>query len=294
MKRKRQERMWQPTPPPEAPQDAEKLLLELAHYYQELVEYHQQAAREAYLRLSQVSALIGEPKIMSVESVNLNESTTTESPRLKGSEKVVSTMAKPSFPNKSLLSSLFEKEKQPEIAEKSLDTIRENLIDSILTLLKSNKGKILHTSYIDRELSEAETTLDRDLREILIQGEKDKLWASVPDSPGCWTLDLKEIPDLAVKSKSQKKKKINRKKPLLQKGKMKQYSSLTEAVSDCLQQSYPEVCSSSTVSQWLYPKELSLAESKNVREAINKVLSRGEGDLWKRVSLGKYIWKEKM
>ena len=286
--------MWQPAPPPEAPQDAEKLLLELAHYYQELVEYHQQAAREAYVRLSQVSALIGEPKIMLVESVNLDEPIPTESPRLEGSKKFVSTMAEPSSPNKSLLSSLFEQEKQPKIAKKSVDTIKENLIESISKLLKSNKGKILHISYIERELSRAETTLEQDLREILIQGEKEKLWSSVPDAPGCWTLDLKDIPENAVKSKSQKKKKIRRKKPLLQKGKMKQYSSLTEAVSDCLQQSYPEVCSSSTISQWLYPKELSLAESKNVREAINKVLSRGEGDLWQRVSVGQYIWKEKI
>ncbi len=159
-------------------------------------------------------------------------------------------------------------------------------------LLELNRGKILQIDYLARELSPNQELIEKqELESILVQGEKEELWASVPEAPGCWTIDLKEIAEVGVKSKSQKKKKRRRKNLTPKKGKMRQYQTLTQAVTDCVSQNYPQVMTTDKISEWLYPRGLSEVESQQVKNAIGKVLSKGSGDLWTRVAVGKYVWK---
>ncbi len=159
-------------------------------------------------------------------------------------------------------------------------------------LLELNRGKILQIDYMARELSPNQELIEKqELESILVQGEKEELWASVPEAPGCWTIDLKEIAEVGVKSKSQKKKKRRRKNLTPKKGKMRQYQTLTQAVTDCVSQNYPQVLTTDKISEWLYPRGLSEVESQQVKNAIGKVLSKGSGDLWTRVAVGKYVWK---
>ncbi len=162
----------------------------------------------------------------------------------------------------------------------------------IVELLELNRGKILQIDYMARELSQNQELIEKqELESILVQGEKEELWASVPEAPGCWTIDLKEIAEVGVKSKSQKKKKRRRKNLTPKKGKMRQYQTLTQAVTDCVSQNYPQVMTTDKISEWLYPRGLSATESQQVKNAIGKVLSKGSGDLWTRVAVGKYVWK---
>lgn len=272
--------MWKPPAPPDAPKDAEQLLWELADYYRELVEYHQEAAKSAYVRLTQVEALIGEPKIISVSLEKPIETT-------KWEEVEPETILQESKPPEST-GSIIEESQSPKkgnflecLFDKEDRATEEEINKEIEELLRQNRGKILQIDYIERELRR------ENLKEILIQGEKAKLWAAVPDAPGCWTLDLKYLAESTPKSKSTAKKS----KIMPQTGRIKNYQSLTNAVAACLEQSYPNVCTNRDVAEWLYPKGLTSSKFRQVKESVDKVLSKGEGDLWKRVSVGKYVWK---
>lgn len=279
--------MWQPSPPPAAPVEATELLSELAAYYQELVEYHQKAAHSAYVCLTHLEALLGEREVMSVQSLRQSDEKQEQSLQLPSSqtEQLIRSEEMGNAANQ--INGEPESEKTVEKSDEESDE-RE----TIKNLLKLNQGKILHIDYIARELSQSnEASNHKKIKSILTQGEKESLWAKVPDSPGCWTWDLKDLPDLAIKAKSQKKRTGKKLKNIPRSGKMKKYPTLTNAVADCLQQNYPQVCTTQTIAEWLYPRGLNSVSSKQVKESIGKVLSRGEGDFWTRVAIGKYVWK---
>ena len=175
--------------------------------------------------------------------------------------------------------------------KKSVSLPGENWGEKVRKLLKLNLGKILQIDYIVRELSQNQEPINKqELEAVLTQGEKESWWASVPEAPGCWTLDLKEIAPVGgkgSKKQSQKKKRRKRKNLIPRRGKMKQYQTLTKAVGDCLEQNYPQVCTPQTIVEWLYPEGLLDGERQQVKGSIGKVLSKGAGGDWKRVEVEK-------
>ena len=47
------------------------------------------------------------------------------------------------------------------------------------------------------------------MRSILVEGESQKLWDKVPDTPNCWTLDVNLLPDFKVSQSEVDLSKIN-------------------------------------------------------------------------------------
>ncbi|ACK72973.1 hypothetical protein PCC7424_4611 [Gloeothece citriformis PCC 7424] len=76
-----------------------------------------------------------------------------------------------------------------------------DLISEIETLLEHNRGKVLHIDYIIRKLYGLISPEELQKRSvstlsILREGEDLGKWYEMPDSPNCWTIDIKEFPDL--------------------------------------------------------------------------------------------------
>lgn len=66
---------------------------------------------------------------------------------------------------------------------------------AVEVIFERNRGKVLHPRVIARELygsfpQEYESTLLVRVREVLKRGKKQDLWFSVPNSGGCYTVDL--------------------------------------------------------------------------------------------------------
>lgn len=72
-------------------------------------------------------------------------------------------------------------------------------IQAVEKLLRANQGSILHVDYIIRALyGEMDAPAIKDekprMYDTLTQGTKKGLWVKVPDSPSCYTIDLKLVP----------------------------------------------------------------------------------------------------
>ena len=285
--------MWEPSLPPKPPQQAEQLLSELVAYYQQLADYHQKAAQEAYLRLSHLRVLLGEPKTMSVEAIALEKPPTLAS-SLKAEEDLLEEEDLPEEVD--LLEEEVDLPEEVEAQEQDAVPLSKQAIslknqkENLLRLFMANQGKILHLDYIQRELNIQLT--GEELQSRLAEGEEEFLWASVPDSPNCWTLSLKDIPNLAPKPPKGKSSVPKKKGGIPRREKMKQYKTLTKAVAACLEEVHPKIYNAQMVLDWLYPKGLNPSDAQHVKNSIGKILCKDEGILWKRVKVGKYLWKK--
>ena len=186
---------------------------------------------------------------------------------------------------------------------------------AIANILEANKGKILQIDYLIWELygqmnEKALMSVKTEVERVLSQGQKDGYWYAIPDSPGCWTVDLSYFPELASNlakvsssdKKSSTKKKTsntNNKSPqarptysrLPYSPKLEQYVTLTAALAQILQESYPQAMNIDAILQWFYPDGLSSSDRKQARASINDMLNKGSGYKgWKRIKAGQYMW----
>ena len=278
--------MWL-EPPPKPSHNTEQALVELANYYRQLVVYHQQSAAIAASQLAQIETLL---------NPSLASNSAWQSPPLN------------SFANQGEL--LAELETAPKrLPERQLPH-PEELIKSLQLTLATNRGKILRLDYLVLEIAESNFLppsqypgLKKQLKPILEQGERQGLWASIPDSPDCWTLDLKDFPDLvtqsATKSKSTKKTKKKSSRPAYNRsrlphaGKMKEYETLTAAISQCLREHAPRTMDAHQVMDWIYPGGLSEKVRNKAYQAISDGLNKGcSRKHWERAEIGWYYWQE--
>ncbi|MDJ0717627.1 MAG: hypothetical protein QNJ54_25965 [Prochloraceae cyanobacterium] len=77
---------------------------------------------------------------------------------------------------------------------------KQAIRESIANLLSENRGTIVHINYIVREIygqlpTEKSARVKKELIKVLSRGEEEGQWSKVPDSPGGWTIDLKELPN---------------------------------------------------------------------------------------------------
>ena len=278
--------MWL-EPPPKPSHNTEQALTELANYYRQLIVYHQQSAAIAASQLSQIEALL-DPSLASNsvwQSYPLN-----------------------SVPHRAEL--VAELETAPtSLLEKQLPT-PEELIKNIQSILAANRKKILRLDYLVLEIAETYgfppqqyPQLKQQLKQTLEQGEPQGLWASIPDSPDCWTLELKDFPDLVPQSlsKSKSTKKTKKKSPraaynrsrLPYAGKMKEYETLTAAISQCLREHAPRTMDAHQVMDWIYPGGLSEKVRNKAYQAISDGLNKGcSRKHWERAEIGWYYWRE--
>ena len=295
--------MWQPPPPPTPPSDGEEFLLQMADYYRDLVEYHQKSAQQAHLRLSYVEALL--PDSVRDASLVKEASSPFVEPRQSRRELAGANEAD-TQPTKVEAREEIQADPQEKPDQQSSETFPQPPeLDQLLTptndeigeLLEANRGKILHLDYIVVELAAPKPdyvgTVTAAVDQLLGQGEQQERWASVPDSPNCWTIDLREIPALvsekasSVKTPSGKTQKTS----YPPSEKLRNYSSLSTAILGCLQEHYPSSLNTGDIFDWLYPDGLPKQQEFKVKKAIgNALLNRGKSLGWRRVKTGRYAW----
>jgi hypothetical protein len=267
-----------PLPPPEPPQNREQFLQELVNYYRAMLDYHQRAVALAASSLAHAEAML---------MLNSGQSLLKE--RL--------AMVEPAFHNglKGAESSIAPKLTNPEPLEAiALGTSLPSL-ETLEKLLNDNRGKMLQLDYIVRilcgRLADKELNLVTQVVEQLLElGASQGRWASVPDSPECWTIDLQEFPELAVSSK---KDKIRRRgEPRLPASeRLDRYRNLTEAVTSCLEENAPKAMNINDMLDWFYPDGLLPEQKKRARQAIRDVIMKkcNQVGCWKRFAVGLYV-----
>lgn len=275
--------MWL-EPPAKPNQNTEQALSDLANYYRQLVVYHQQ------------SAAIAASQLANLETV-LNSRWQSDS--------VWQSPTPPSFEPTNYGAMIAELEDTP----KRLHLIKlpdaEELIADLQRILASNRSKMVHLDYLILEIAETHNIprqqrqeLREIVRQLLMQGERQGLWASIVDSPDCWTIDLRDFPDLSTPATSKRKQKkaprraYNRSR-LPNTGKMKEYETLTAAISQCLREHAPRTMDAHQVMDWIYPEGLSEKWRNKAYQAVSDGLNKGcSRKHWEREEIGWYYWKE--
>jgi hypothetical protein len=276
--------MWL-EPPPKPSQNTEHALVELVNYYRQLVVYHQQSAAIAASQLAQLETLLN--------------------PSLTGSPSWQSTPFNSALNRPELVAELATETKS--LPERQLPS-QEELVKNIQLVLAANRGKILRLDYLVLEVAESNgfppsqyPALKQQLKQTLERGEIQGFWASIPDSVDCWTLDLQDFPDLVpqalAKKSSKKTKKSSRaaynRSRLPNSGRMKEYETLTAAISQCLREYAPQTVDAHRVMDWIYPEGLSDKLRNKAYQAISDGLNKGcSRKHWERAEIGWYYWKE--
>ena len=279
-------------PPPKPPQETEQTLTQLAHYYRQLIAYHQQAAAIASSKLAQVDTLLTSTSVSSMTA-----SWQYPSPQ--------ATASLNSGRNPELTAEI---EEIPQILPEIKLPTKDILTKIIQEILTSNKGKMLRLDYLSLEVAEKisilpiyQTQVKARVQQILQQGEDFGLWSNVPDSPECWTLDLADFPDLLNRPpsqpnttkkrtrKSSKAKKSHNRTRLPPCARIEQYETLTGAIKACLRQHYPKPMDAHEVLAWMYPEELEGKTKTKAYQAVSDGLNKGcSRKHWQRVEIGIY------
>jgi len=159
-------------------------------------------------------------------------------------------------------------------------------------LLQEKKGNILHIDYIIRalygELSPDETKAEKPrMYDTLKKGVAKGLWDSVPDSPGCYTINLKLIePELDKNEANSSKHEEGRCTSKSQDEMLDRYRnlSLIEAVEQVVQESAGQILTTEKVAQTLYGGKLEGYALTKAKERIGKTLWYGARQgFWQRV-----------
>lgn len=178
-------------------------------------------------------------------------------------------------------------------------------IEAIKQLLEENKGKVCHIDFVVRSLygdleSTAFKVVKGRVHSSLTHGKEQMYWESVPDEPGCYTLDLNLITPSGSKSRSKKGKSKPRKQLVPQRTKkipmLPQYEGqfLIDAISSFLEDNSGKIYSVSEIIEQIYGAldEEEIRDMK-IRSMVLGELSRGYRiGRFARVpnKLGYYTW----
>jgi hypothetical protein len=276
--------MWL-EPPSKPSADTEQALRDLINYYRQLVVYHQQSAAMAASQLANLETLL---------SPQLSAHSSWQSP------------PPPSFSQNHPAEFIAQLEPSfASLPEKSL-SITEDLTPYVKQILQVNRSKILRLDYLVLEIAERlfiakqqYPELKQQLKQTLERGEKQNLWSSIPDSPDCWTLDLKDFPDLLPKysaksgKKSKKSGRTYNRSRLPNTGRMKEFETLTSAISTCLKEHSPKLMDAHQIMDWIYPDPLPEKIRGKAYQAISDGLNKGcSRNRWQRAEIGWYFWEE--
>lgn len=283
--------MWL-EPPAKPSASTEKALLDLANYYRQLVVYHQQSAAIAASELARLET-----------SIDTNFSRTPVWHPANTS---------PSWMGHNDTELLAELEETPRnFSEVRLVNIEE-LTQSLKQILTVNRAKILRLDYLVLEIAEQhgftgaqQPQLKPQIKNILERGSSEGLWAKVPDSPDCWTLDLQDFPDLVSQSLAAPNRSLDRIEQSQKTGriaynrsrlpscpKLDRYETLTAAISQCLKENYPRSIDAYGVLRWLYDRPLEGKMRTKAYQAVSDGLNKGcNRKHWHRAEIGKYTWK---
>ena len=178
-------------------------------------------------------------------------------------------------------------------------------IEAIKQLLEENRGKVCHIDFVVRSLygdleSTAFKVVKGRVHSSLTHGKEQMYWESVPDEPGCYTLDLSLVTPPGSKSKSKKARPKARKQLIPQRTKkipmLPQYEGqfLIDAISSFLEDNSGKIYSVSEIIEQIYGAldEEEIRDMK-IRSMVLGELSRGYRiGRFARVpnKLGYYTW----
>jgi hypothetical protein len=309
-------------PPPEPPIDASQLK-NLAEYYRQLVDYCRRASEIAANQLSHVEALLPPPnsELMFSSEIEgwLSSSETHQSngnrelafakraggnlaepiPQLSATAIIENGQKDFSAPNANggipqHNEETFENNSTP--SEEPTVVTEETLLEVLAIELESNRGKMLHLDYLVRKLyGEVDSSFlesaTEETKALLGKGTAQQRWFAVPDAPDCWTIDLKEFPDLTEPPKPSGKKppSSHPRKTLVGSERLARYATVAEALAACLEEHYPNSMTSEQIADYFYPDGLSKSKREKVLASLGKALSKGNNKSWRRVRVGQYI-----
>ncbi len=307
-------------------------LMELRAHYQALYEEQQQKVAHAREQLSHVNALLADSLVLqhngqhsvSIQSATVEE---REPQALAGTTDAQHQEESPpegeSEPPDSLnppMSSPASQAEQPQedeptqLPEEALDSEPRQLppvktpllpqyanltkLQAVEKLLREHSGSILDTNDIIYALHgklEPEEIKEEKPRmyDTLKKGVEKGLWDRVPNSPGCYTLDLKLLESEAKKKEAEDNKRQGRKsryKPRDEMLRRYQNLSFTDAVETVLRENAGQTLTTDKVAKELYGELKGYALTK-AKEKIGKTLWSGASQgRWQRVpgKLGSY------
>ncbi len=241
------------------------------------MEYHQRAATAAAQQLAHLESLLHPERLLDFPK-DVPYWLTEESPTPSADGDL------PESPPPSQL---------PSVQEEAAPT---RGISELEELLEAERGKMLHLDFIVRKLYGRLPPLDLKrvtaaTRQLLEEGASQLKWYAVPDSPDCWTIDLKHFPDLATVERHQPQRASpNRTIPDCEK--LSEYGTVNKALAACKEEHSPQSMTIAQIVDWFYPEGLEKAYRSKADRSISKGLSEGcDRSGWRRVSLGRYVWQ---
>ncbi len=276
-------------PPPKPSLETEQALRQLANYYRQLIAYHQQSAAIASSKLLQTETLLSAGTFGNNESWSIGGSIDNFSPPQQ-------------FNSGEIIAELEETKSLPEVKLPPTEILSQTL----QTIFKANKGKMLRLDYLSLDVGEKlrifplyQPQLKIQLNQILEQGKSFGLWAKVPDSPECWTADLADFPEfaknnVASRTKTRRQTRVSKKKPynlsrLPDCAKLDEYGTLTGTIRACLSHFAPQPLDAHQVMAWMFPDGLSEKDKAKAYQAVSDGLNKGcSRKHWQRVEVGVY------
>ncbi len=166
-------------------------------------------------------------------------------------------------------------------------------IEAIKQLLEENKSKVCHIDFVVRSLygdleSTAFKVVKGRVHSSLTHGKEQMYWESVPDEPGCYTLDLSLITPPGSKSKYKKGKSKARKQLIPQRTKkipmLPQYEGqfLIDAISSFLEDNSGKIYSVSEIIEQIY----GALDDEEIRDM--KIRSMVLGELSRGYRIGRF------
>lgn len=297
-------------PPPPPPIDASQLE-NLAEYYRSLVDYYRRASEIAAHQLVHVEALLHPNTELMFSSNQESWLSSPETHQANGNREIAIGEPIPQLSATAVIENgqkekdlgrfdVLESNSQPteEIEEENKEAVtEETLLEVLSSLLEFNRGKMLHLDYLVRKLyggrdSTESESIKNKIRLLLEKGSAQQKWFAVPDAPDCWTINLGEFPDFTEPPTPPKRaSSFNPRITLVNSERLDRYATVTDAIAACLSEHYPDSMSTKQIADWFYPEELSASRRQKVHAALSKSLSDGNNQSWRRVRVGKYIWK---
>ncbi|MEO1433101.1 MAG: hypothetical protein AAFS12_11570 [Cyanobacteria bacterium J06632_19] len=166
-------------------------------------------------------------------------------------------------------------------------------IEAIKQLLEENKAKVCHIDFVVRSLygdleSTAFKVVKGRVHSSLTHGKEQMYWESVPDEPGCYTLDLTLVVPPGSKSKSKKSRPKARKQFVPQRTKkipmLPQYEGqfLIDAISSFLEDNSGKIYSVSEIIEQIY----GALDDEEIRDM--KIRSMVLGELSRGYRIGRF------
>ena len=266
-------------------------LIGLRSHYQSIAAQHQQSATHASSQLAHINALLADQLVLQ-QLVSIPASNT-----IAPTQQLQQLNPEPE-PQDASANIDLDQPTDVDASEASEDVLsqeQDNLssptktrllpeyqnlskIQAVEKLLRANQGSILHVDYIIRALyGEIDALAIKEekprMYDTLTQGTKKGLWVKVPDSPSCYTIDLKLVPsDQAVKQQSTERVTSHRTTPA--KGKADErllpaykHLNLTSAVESVVHQYAGQILTTEQIAKELFG-ELS---GKTLTQAKNKI-----------------------